>query len=492
MANIISLDFTVTFDLDTNSATVGKFLIEDITGYAGLGINTNNVIGYFDIVYPDGTIRTGSFGSPDILGSASLEFNTLDIPTDINGDYLQGDYRFTYYERTSGGVLPGDSQLAQSFKFCPPIPVNANISVTTDCILHKMSVVDLTMYPATSVQSKLITLTPPLNTGQTTATTTGSNIVYQFTHTGVYTVTIQNQVTVVSGNFTVVGLCVATKMVQVDCNVNMCKLVNCYNDYITDAEAAIAQYGSLNKIPNNTYSKYELIVGWYIGFIQSYNCQLYDETTAYYKKLIKALKCNCGCSGNGTPQLINPFGQINTGPPGPQGATGATGAQGAAGAQGQAGVSILYNSNTDSGTGANTTNTVLKTYTLPADTLSDNGDELHIRAIFKVGLNASAKTMQIFFGDLLSSVGNLSVNNNNLFTYRFEFNCVVSRRGAATQTIFTQTILYGLPTNTVLNQYTATNDFTTALVIRATGQNGTATANDVVCEQLMVELHKTV
>ena len=78
--------FTIIFDVDKNSATYGKWLFTDTTNYSALGWNANDVIGWFNISYPNGNGYIGSQSSPDITGGGTN--NSISIPQDANGVWL--------------------------------------------------------------------------------------------------------------------------------------------------------------------------------------------------------------------------------------------------------------------------------------------------------------------------------------------------------------------------------------------------------------------
>lgn len=82
--------------------------------------------------------------------------------------------------------------------------------------------------------------------------------------------------------------------------------------------------------------------------------------------------CNCNCNGITIP----------VGPTGPTGPTGATGATGAAGADGSDGTSVLYNSTTPATSTGSGSYDILQTYTIPANTLVNDGDELWVHTYF--------------------------------------------------------------------------------------------------------------
>lgn len=143
---------------------------------------------------------------------------------------------------------------------------------------------------------------------------------------------------------------------------------------------------------------------------------------------------------------------------------------------------VLLTSNaTTTGTGANTTETDLWTYSLPAGTLSTNLWGVRIKAWGTTGANANNKTFKVYFGATqivaLSTTANAS-GWTSLGT--------VLRTAAATQQAGAQ-LQIGLGTT----QSTSTAPAETlsgAVTIKVTGQNGSAVANDCVFRGATVEL----
>ena len=90
------LNFSIAFD-QTNSPA--NFALTDTTDYATLAIALANVRGNFSsVIDPLGNVihNNTNFSSPDITASSSLLYAGLNVPTDINGAIIEGQYSFTY------------------------------------------------------------------------------------------------------------------------------------------------------------------------------------------------------------------------------------------------------------------------------------------------------------------------------------------------------------------------------------------------------------
>ncbi len=131
------------------------------------------------------------------------------------------------------------------------------------------------------------------------------------------------------------------------------------------------------------------------------------------------------------------------------------------------------------GTDANTTEKDLLTYSLPADSLSADGKLVRITAWGTV-TSASSKTVRLKFGatvirEIATSSGGLD----------WRIDGVVIRTGATTQDAMATGSLDTIAPDTTLS--TPAETLSGAVVIKVTGQNGTATANDIVAEGMLVE-----
>ncbi len=147
---------------------------------------------------------------------------------------------------------------------------------------------------------------------------------------------------------------------------------------------------------------------------------------------------------------------------------------GAAEASGKANVNT-----TAVGTDANTLEKDLLTYSLPANSLSADGKLVKI-TVWGTVTSASSKTIRLKFGatvirDIATSSGGLD----------WRIDGTVIRTGAATQDAMATASLDTVAPDTTIS--TPAETLSGAVVIKLTGQNGTATANDIVAEGMLVE-----
>lgn len=149
-----------------------------------------------------------------------------------------------------------------------------------------------------------------------------------------------------------------------------------------------------------------------------------------------------------------------------------------------ANVGGLLNAQTGStGTAANTTETTLQQYTMPANTLSAAGQSLRITCFGTTAANGNTKTIKLYFGASVVSSGALTVSNKN-----WQYQLIVMRTGAATQAVTGSGIADATPITIYSNAGTAS--LTAGVLIKCTGENGTASANDIVATGMITELLK--
>lgn len=120
-------------------------------------------------------------------------------------------------------------------------------------------------------------------------------------------------------------------------------------------------------------------------------------------------------------------------------------------------------------------------YTVPANTLSADGQML--RAVLEgvMAANANNKTVKVYFGG--TQVGGTITVANSGVPWRLVIH--VHRRGAASQVI-TWTFTYSAGNGTMIDRGALTKDLTAGQALRVTGTSGTATG-DIVLDAAHVE-----
>lgn len=146
---------------------------------------------------------------------------------------------------------------------------------------------------------------------------------------------------------------------------------------------------------------------------------------------------------------------------------------------------VLTVNTTATGTGADTNETTLWTYDLPANTLSANNKGVRITVWGTGAANGNTKTIRVKFGG--STVSALAATTSGL---DWCATVEVWRTGAATQVSMGR-MVFGADTSNGgavrMDYVTPTETLSGAVTIKMTGQNGTASANDIVFRGAMVE-----
>lgn len=131
------------------------------------------------------------------------------------------------------------------------------------------------------------------------------------------------------------------------------------------------------------------------------------------------------------------------------------------------------------GNGNDVTEDVLYTFSLPANSLSFVGQTLEIFATGTLANNAHNKTVKIYFGSQVYSLGTVATAN-----VVWSAKLTVIRTAASAQLITGEGMIGATPIAPAL--LTGAETDTNAIVIKVTGQTGTAAASDVVAKMMSV------
>jgi hypothetical protein len=137
------------------------------------------------------------------------------------------------------------------------------------------------------------------------------------------------------------------------------------------------------------------------------------------------------------------------------------------------------------GSQANENENTCQSWTLPANTLADDGQSIRITAHGYLNPNGHPKTMRLYWGPtmLIATPGASS-------STQFEMEALVTRIGHGGQAGFGKSFTgTNAITTTLSNRISGMLDETRPIVIRATTQvTGAAVVNEAKCDVLMVEL----
>lgn len=141
--------------------------------------------------------------------------------------------------------------------------------------------------------------------------------------------------------------------------------------------------------------------------------------------------------------------------------------------------SLLFTTIATAATTATTAEQTLASYTLPANTLN-TGTKLRIKASFTAAGNTHNKTFKCYFGASVITSGTLTTNAKN-----GSCEVMATRTAANTQTVYGNMLVDTTPITGYVNFGTDTDS--SAITIKFTGQNGTASAGDIVVNDFSVE-----
>lgn len=137
---------------------------------------------------------------------------------------------------------------------------------------------------------------------------------------------------------------------------------------------------------------------------------------------------------------------------------------------------------TPQSTGANTTLTTLQTFTLPANTLDAVGRGIRVKAWGTFGADANGKTITITFGGTtIYNSTTVTANGGGWIIWGDIF-----KTASNAQTFYFTSIL----SNSLSNTSVATSSITdtNTIVVSVTGQNSIATANDITCNGMTIQM----
>lgn len=132
---------------------------------------------------------------------------------------------------------------------------------------------------------------------------------------------------------------------------------------------------------------------------------------------------------------------------------------------------------TAGGTGEQT----LATYSLPANALDQVGRRVRVKAAFHCAANGNNKTMKLYFGASVITTPTAATNDKNAF-----LTLEIVKTGASTQIVWGTGMVDTTAVTPYVNASGADTD-TAAIVIKATGTDGSDSAGDIVLDDFYVE-----
>lgn len=141
---------------------------------------------------------------------------------------------------------------------------------------------------------------------------------------------------------------------------------------------------------------------------------------------------------------------------------------------------VIYSTSTTTATAGGTAEQTLATYSLPANALDKAGRRVLIHAAFHCASNTNNKTMKLYFGASVITTPTAASNNVNAV-----LDLVVVKSGSSTQIVSGTGIVNTTAVTPYVNAAGADTD-TSAIVIKATGTDGTDSAGDITLDDFQV------
>jgi len=490
------------------------------------------------IIYQNAGWATDNFDTPDIDGSGTPDWVEDDIalPLDADSEVQLGEYLFEYKLSIDGGTnLYYLTQKTYDYQFENPV---IEINTTHSCKYSTLSILDATTYEVDDIEpstkTRTTTVEYPITSGESDVTssvqkvTVGPNI-----YSGSYNLSISSILYFELEQwdtpywFNVYTTVVGEEAHEVICDNCASEVVNCVKNLKNKYDEAILSGNSV-KIKEYTDLLFKITVNWML--YEMYESNGYDSSE--FINNIKELSITSGCSctsGDDSSTEIIPWASASAststagsiwyygdGVPGAglgvntdyyldQGLsytskkgniyTKTAGAwvlilniNGAPGAAGTAGVGVLVNNIADVPNLAAASETILKTYTMPGDTLDTNGDIIHIVGLCELALNGNGKTVYLRFeGTDISVYYTTTTVVDSTKVVKME--AWISRTGAATQFAETQKIRGGNPNKTngpTISTLTKTLSSTIDIIMA--GKSDASALGDIVGKQLKVEI----
>ena len=313
----LNLVFTTNFDLDSDSATFGKFVFTDTTDYTAGGYAAADVIGFFTIVSPLGTYRTGSFASPDTDGAdPNFVYDTLDIPQIAIDQYLLGGYTFTYNVRI-GGV--DEFSTVVNYTLCPPTSVVSSLGIIQDAceshtintICNILDITNTTNFGTYTTLTNEITLSPPALTALPDVTANSLTLSYTYYYVNVaYSIYINSLVTYVMGSVTVTVRVDLTYTISVSPAKLAAELMGCFvrmcQYYMAQAALKGGAY-NLNPVLQSDMAMVGIYINEFNAATQIGEWVIAENLIPIIEGIINQyVACDCGCNTT-IPRYVEPY-----------------------------------------------------------------------------------------------------------------------------------------------------------------------------------------
>lgn len=301
------MSLTNTLIKSTFNRITGKVVIQDITDYAGQGVdvNTVTVAGYLKLEYDSGAGWVAFYnniggGTPDITPPSNY-INAVDIaiPLDSDGLPLAAKYRFTYVVSVTDGS--GESITTDIFDYeYTIVDPEICISTTVNCAQSKNTSVDVTNYNLVNVTieslTKVHTLYPPPTSGLSDLVSSVTTLNYTPIANGTWTAEIIATVIYqqADGLFVTVELN-GIKEFTVTCDTKLSKVLCCLNSLDKTYNSLLTSNPSKAQVFfDNTYQP---TFRYVVLFLAAQSAGNATKAGIYYNNISEYSGCgDCSCN----------------------------------------------------------------------------------------------------------------------------------------------------------------------------------------------------
>lgn len=328
----MALKPSITFDINSNSTNFGNIIttIQDVnfpTTPVGYSVDVA-----LQITGPTGTVIKAISGVDATVNSnAVFSVNTVAIPIDSHGEYLEGNYKFEFtYTPTSGTLAPETISFDLDIKKqgLDNCVIKGNFGFEANCLTGQATVTDATDYKDAEILSREIVFTYPSIPGVTTPSPISSvndvlvapifysNVNYSASLSVLYQNSYENGCILVIEDLT------STLSEKVICKHDLCKLLTCIDEFFRALALKAGEKGGIDSLDQQQKDAFKLLTAYIPMFQQYANCGDIAKASAYYDMILEITGCDCGCSSqNGSvPEPITPIATsgniaISTTPP---------------------------------------------------------------------------------------------------------------------------------------------------------------------------------
>jgi len=542
--NNIHLRYKLTFDLNSDPKALTFTDLIASAYNTTYGFTLANIKGIVRITGPDGVIyanagfSSNDFSSPDIDGNTSSWTKVVSLPLDSEDAVLLGDYTIEYKLSTNGTSLSNQDSYTYDFAFIDPVPsISGSFSSqystivftdTTDYAVEDVDPInDLDTDRDWTIKWPLTAGSPPPHadsTGHLETITLGPNV-----WTGTYIVLLEvdlnyNMILWTEGTARVVVVTSITGEFSFEAEDDscVCAYYTCFRTIEARYQSEI-QAGDF-VMADRIKKQMDLIAFYFSVYTLAKTCNA-DAGWACDKIAEISFEegCECATSSSTTSKEVVPWASM----PGTSVSVGTKWYDGSGEPDSGLGATNDYYLDTDSGsiykklsgawsvigslkgpsgstassakllsvttgnygTDAGTSEKDLISYTMdntPTQLMPNDGDVLVISAVFTVGINDHSKTIRAYFGgDIVASL----FMDSEVVTETSEIEATVeiTRVSETEQFVKGYFSRAGLPGNITYEPHiTIIKDLAADQIIKVTGQNGSATANDIVANSMKI------